>query len=150
MEQGKHQKPSGILVILFSDDYHFGVYDLHRIPSTEQMTEMVKRAINAFESTPIRKVIVRFWNMEKNEGLLSYEWSWPKASKVLLSGSEGEELIPKEFSQTMWNIVDAIGVGLAMNTAPIGPLEHRRHEDELQASRPSILKALRKEFKRNF
>ena len=145
----KHLKPSGIVVIIFADEYHFGVYNLHRSPSVEQFTDMAKKAIIAFQSSPFRKAVVRFWDVENNEGLLSYEWSWPKSSRVLISNSEGENLVPKEFSRQIWNAVDAIGIGLAMNVVPIGPLEQRRHEDELRISRPGLLKALRREFKKD-
>jgi hypothetical protein len=145
----RHLKPTGIVVIIFSDEYHFGVYHLHRVPSSEQLTDIAKKAIAAFESSPFRKTIIRFWDMGKNEGLLSYEWSWPKASKVLISGYEKEDSIPKEFSQQIWDIVDTIGVGLIMSVVPIGPLEHRRHEEKLRASRPAVFKALKQEFQKN-
>lgn len=140
----KEKKNLDVVMMIFANDYHHSVQFLHRTPSNNEMLGIVAKALEAFRFEPAdKRVIIRFWDIRKNEGLLSFEWSWPKNSSILLSGCENEDSMAKDYQKVAWQIIDAVGFALTLSEAHRNPFD-RNYEQELKASKPPLLRKIRR------
>lgn len=144
------KKEEKIALMVFGNDLHASVAILSARLGNEQIVQIAKKAVRAFETEPVeKKVVIRFWDVEKDAPLLSFEWHMHHHTRTLHYCWENEHSLDvspyHDYRKKAWDIVDAIGYALELAEAPHDPL-HRNHYQELRSSNETVERRIRQEF----